>query len=370
MKIGYLGAALGMASTLAGCTPVRTDVALPGGAPRALAVGDVNGDGKAEVIVGHRLAHDAAGGLSGASLLTPAEGETFRAQLVDAVDFEPDRLELVDLDGDGKLDLLAVEGGGAGKDGSVHVLLGHGDGTFTAVDPLRDVGHPLALAAGDLDGDGKMDIVLSSLPPGAPLQVFHGLGGGAFGPPDRSFDVDPSAHLAVGDVNGDGRAEVVMGSRDGHVDVVLQERGRLLAPVRTKIGEGDVAVALGDLKGDHKLEIVAVAEGTAAVSIVTGLGTRFNVDAVRLPHPATDVAVGDVDGDGKLEIVAIDRERSQLTLLAPDAGGHYHRAFALPAGERPAALALGNLHGDGQLDAVTANERGGSVSVIHFFHRR
>ncbi len=79
MKIGYLGAALGVATTLAGCTPERTDVALPGGAPRALAVGDVNGDGRAEIVVGHRPSPDAAGELAGASLLTHLAGDTFQS---------------------------------------------------------------------------------------------------------------------------------------------------------------------------------------------------------------------------------------------------------------------------------------------------
>jgi hypothetical protein len=177
-------------------------------------------------------------------------------------------------------------------------------------------------------------------------------------------------HLAVGDVDGDGKADVVMGSGDGNVDVVSLDRGKLLLPIRTHVGEGDVAVALGDVNGDGKLEIVAAADKTPAISILTGSGPRFGAEAVKMLHPATDVAVGDVDGDGKLEILTIDRERSKLTLFAPDAERRYHKAVTLPAGDRPAALALANLYGDGQLDAVTANEKGGSVSAIHFFHRR
>ncbi len=350
----------------AALVPSRTDIALPGGGPLTLAVGDVNGDGKDEIVAGHVPSADATGELRGASVLVKQAGETFHSTLIALTDFEPDRLLLADLDGDGKLDLVALrtldDGGG-----HVRILMGHGDGTFSAGSELEDVGTPLAVAAGDVDGDGKVDLVVTSAEGGAPLQVHKGRGDGTFLPPQGHYDVARSSHLAVGDVNGDGKNEVVLGTDDGAVDVLLQDgKGGLLAPVHTDVGEGSVAVALGDVNGDGKPEIVAAADGSPWVSVITAQGASFLQQRFAIDGKASGVAVGDVNGDGKLEIVTIDTEASTLSVLRQTGEGRYALALITSVGEEPVALRLANLHGDGKLDAVTVNEKGGSISVVHF----
>jgi hypothetical protein len=179
--------------------------------------------------------------------------------------------------------------------------------------------------------------------------------------------VSPSAHIALGDVNGDGKLEVVMGSEDGGVDMLVSDdHGGFLAPVRTEVGTGSVAIALGDLHGDGQLEIVAAASESASVSVIGSLGPIFMTSKYPLPNPAIDVAVGDVNGDGKAEIVAIHMAQSSLSVLQQQPEGGYVTALTTGVGDQPVALALADLHGDGHLDAITANERGGSVSILHF----
>ncbi len=367
MKNTCLQALTFTAAGLAGIVPLRTDIALPGGGPMALAVGDVNGDGREEIVASHVPSPDASAELQGASVLVKKEGHTFQSTLVGLTDFHADRLLLVDLDGDGKLDLVALrnfEGGG----GNVRILVGHGDGTFSAGSELVSVGTPLAVAAGDVDGDGKVDLVVTSGAGGAPLQVHRGRGDGTFLPPQSYYDVAVSAHVRVGDVNGDGKNEVVLGTEeDGAVDVLIRDdEGGLLAPIRTVVGEGSVALALGDVNGDGKLEIVAAADQSHSVSVITGLGTTFRQERFDLQGTANRVAVGDVNGDGRLEIVTIDTAAGKLEVLQQKDGGGYVSSLVTEVGEGPVSLRLADLHGDGKLDAVTANEKGGSVSIIHF----
>ena len=134
-----------------------------------------------------------------------------------------------DFNGDGKLDLAVSSRG----NDILTILLGNGDGTFTPVvgccGTSLGLTHTLAMAIGDFNGDGNLDLVLAvqnieSLYPADYIEVFLGNGNGGFTPTDFSLLLPNDAYsFAVGDFNGDGMLDLATASQpDNYVSVLLQ----------------------------------------------------------------------------------------------------------------------------------------------------
>jgi hypothetical protein len=234
-------------------------VAVPvGTSPDALVAGDFDRDGDLDLAVCdletagrvHVLLNDGAGAFSpGAS---PSVGA------------KPTAIVAADLDRDGDLDLVTANETSA----NLSVLAGNGDGTFspagTLVLPAGDT-TPSALAAGDLDGDGDLDLAAGAFG-GDRVAVYRNAGGLAFDPP-RAFDLPTRiASLLAADLNQDGRPD--LGAAAGGL-VVLRGKGDLdFDPWEAFVGGFEPkAFAVGDLDGDGRPD-VAMVNATDDVSIL------------------------------------------------------------------------------------------------------
>jgi hypothetical protein len=177
------------------------------GGPLLVAVGDVNGDTKPDILV--------AGGTQVDVLLNTGTGAFGAPQAYDAGGAVT-AVTVGDVNGDGHLDIVTANGDWSNYSRSVSVLLGHGDGTFGAARTYPTGGSPTSIALGDLNHDGKPDIVTT----GTEMDVLLNNGDGTFGPSQK---VGPAGRsVVVADFNNDGLLDLAQIDGSGtSVDVLL-----------------------------------------------------------------------------------------------------------------------------------------------------
>lgn len=181
------------------------------------------------------------------------------------------------------------------------MLLGGDDGTFTAPVAYAVEAQPLALALADLDGDGKLDVIVANQYANT-IGVLRNAGDGTFlflPLADVGVDAQPTT-IAVADLNGDGALDVVLAYNGGAMlSVLLNAGGGALAPPVDYAVMSSPAVAVGDVNGDGALDLVS-----SGGSVLLGHGDGTFAPRVDYPVlPGSAVAVGDVDGDGTPDVV-------------------------------------------------------------------
>jgi len=296
-QIPYPGASLAVAFGNGDGTfgPV-SHYTVPGGdaAVGTLVTGDFNGDGFTDVIVGNQsgvffFRNDGSGALK------PA------VQIDTAVNVAT--LLATDLNGDGKTDLVVADNSVYTNPvaGSLRVYLGKGDGTFNAATVYKPNFYVSAVAMGDLNKDGKTDLVVSTLDSShsnGALNVYLGNGDGTFAAPVNTALPDFTATgLAIADIDGDGKADVLQGGCCG------------LAFTTVHLGNGDGTfssapqfanslssnqVAAVDLNGDGRPDVVAAIEvlSNGGIEVLLNLGGANPVGSTMTaltvtPNPVT-----------------------------------------------------------------------------------
>ena len=310
-----------------------------GGAPNySLVVADVNGDGKLDLIVSSCAASaSTCGSAQGVVSVLLGNGDgTFQHALsygsgapVGA------HVAVADVNGDGKPDLIATNyQGEANGDGTVAVLLGNGNGTFQSP-VLYDSGAPGAnsLTVADVNGDGALDLLVANgcfeyctggLESLTVLSVLLGNGDGTFQPPATyATGGKNSGWVSVADLNGDGKLDAVLSSLNifipnGIVSVLLGKGDGTFQPAVRYDSGGYAApeLALADVNGDGRLDIIVDdcgpvgGCGTGVIGVLLGRGDGSFDPVVTFSsgaYNATSIAVADLNGDGKPDLVAANQ---------------------------------------------------------------
>ncbi|MFL6231362.1 MAG: FG-GAP-like repeat-containing protein [Pyrinomonadaceae bacterium] len=332
-----------------------------GKAPASVALGDLNGDRKLDLVT--------VNGPALSTLLNRGDGGFTSRR--DYATTHADFVALSDLNGDGRLDVATVNAD------SVSVFLNTGSRTFA---PRRDyaIGATVVgdnIAVGDVNGDGLPDLAaLNEV--ASTIAVFPNAGDGTF-PTRRDYQTaDDPQFVAIGDLNGDGKADLV--TVNGEVASVLLNRGDGSFGGRHDYptGSWSDSVAIADLNADGAPDLATDnngdtggdTSGTVSVLLTRGDGTFRR----RRDYVATDalgIAIGDLNGDRKPELVTRGETYNNsgdtiVYVLVNRGDGSFEPKLGYPAGQNPSSLALGDLNGDGRLDVATGNFDGDDVSVL------
>lgn len=271
--------------------------------PRDVVSGDFNNDGIPDVAVAAEVPALNAGKVW--VLLGNGDG-TFRATANLQLPYNGERIKAADFNKDGKLDVV-VQAGNFGPPDTVQVLLGNGDGTLqtpTVID--TQPGYPQALAVGDLNGDGNMDVVtLSQSSTDEFLSVLFGNGDGTFAPAVEYLPTNGNSdQLALADFNEDGLMDVAFGGFDA--TIMYGTGGGTLGP-SVDLGVGATALVATDvLNAGHKDLVAITSVGSqSALAVLINDGHGNFAPAVNIKthfRQPLNIYAGDFNGDGSDDV--------------------------------------------------------------------
>jgi hypothetical protein len=275
-------------------------------------------------------------------------------------------LAVADFDRDG-FDDVAV----ASVNQAMTILHANGDGTFATTDyPLPVWGT--YVVTGDLNGDGNLDVVMSSYSSGN-VVVLRGDGRGAFTllPPIPAGNA--TASLALGDFNGDGRMDIAVSnfsSSRGYVVAVLAANadGSFAAPaisdVKASKNDATFSIAAGDFNRDGKLDLVASLYLENSVAFLPGTGdAKFATPLFATVSGGPSYpTVSDFDRDGKLDVLTTSFTGDSALLFGNGDGTFRVTAFAAGGGSAYAPV-VGDFTGDGRTDLIVALVRDGVIRI-------
>lgn len=296
---------------------------------------------------------------------------SFEREIDSTTDLHPNGIAIADLDGDGKPDIVTANNySTAGQPASISVLRNTSSIGAISLAPRMDIAtgvQTYAIAAGDLDGDGKPDIVSSSIVDQS-ISIFKNTstpGNISFAQKvDYATGSDPFS-IAIADMDLDGKPDVVAANYlSGTLSLFRNTSTGATISFAPKVdlttGFGPNFVAAGDLDGDGKPDLAAVNALSNTVSIFRNTSTPGAISFASKADLAANgspygVAIGDLDGDGKPDLALSNNGSNSYSVLR-NTSNTGNISFAprvdYPCGAQPNCISIGDLNGDGKPDIV------------------
>jgi Bacterial Ig-like domain (group 3)/FG-GAP-like repeat len=350
----------------------------------SLAVADLNGDNAPDVVVGHVCQQGNCSSNVGAVtvLLNRGDGTLFPAVSYPSGGSWVRSVAIADVNGDHKPDLIVAASYNPGNPqslGAIGVLLGNGDGTFQSATTYESGGGGATFVkAADVNGDGKPDLIVAheggANSPISEIGVLLGEGDGTFQPATTySADGWGTYSLDVIDINHDGKLDVVVAVNcpdpqtcsEGALGVLLGNGDGTLQPVVLYLSDDNngPTLATADINGDGNPDVVLSTQarvngdnGAVTVFLGNGDGT-FQIPVSYAPGGSgpTSVAVTDVSKDGVPDVLVANYFDVTVGQLLGNKDGTLQPASTYSTnGTSPASIAIADMNRDGRPDLVVA----------------
>jgi hypothetical protein len=325
--------------------------------PNGIAVGDFNEIGRDDIVVTNSFANQA-------SVLESNGDGTFQPPVSYAVGTNPVAVAVGNFTVSGHRDIVVADKGATNGSGAgLSVLVGDGSGGFQTTGLINAGVAPIAVAVGDLNGDGTQDIAVSDEghSTNGRVQVLLGNGDGTFAPAATYFAGPFGTSLVLGNIHGDGIDDIAVGNEGSTVDLLTGNGdGTFLSATNFAIDIGASDVAVGDFNGDGLQDIVAANSNSLSLFLGNGDGTFQSPVNIPLRGSAGSVAAADLRHNGIMDLVAIDS--FGIEVLLGNGDGTFQNPVTYIAGEFPAYVTIADLNGDQFPDLVSLGVRG-TISV-------
>ena len=337
--------------------------------PNSIAVADFNGDGNLDIAIANRSSNDV-------SVLLGKGNGTFNTQVKYSAGTggpDPVGIAAADLNGDGKPDLVVADSG----TNKVSVLINTGTGTFNSAVQYSVGSIPSAVAVGDLNGDGIADIAVTNSG-SSTVSVLINSGSGTFTPGGTfATDTNPSS-VVIADVDGNNGNDLVVANQGGNdVSVLLNQGGGTFAAavnycVVSTSGSctsvpavSPVSVVAVDLTGDNKLDLAVASLSQSVTTLVNNGSGVFTLTATATSSQKPQgIAAGLFTAGTTPSLVVADNSTASFEIYNGNGTGVLEAAVSYLSGFGPIAIAVGDFNKDGKLDVAVVNSADNNVAVI------
>jgi len=364
-----------------------------GTAPYVVAISDIDGDGKTDLVVVNRMSSSVSVFRNTSSSGSITSG-SFAAEVHFNTGPTPNSVAIGDIDGDGKPDLVVVNSGSnrvsvfrnTSSSGSIT------SGSFAAKVDFTTGTSPYDVAIGDIDGDGKPDLAVVNDGSNT-VSVFRNtsssgsITSGSFAAKvDFTTGSNPD-HAAIGDIDGDGKPDLAVTNYNSNTVSVFRNTssygsitsGSFAAKVDFTTGMLPFVPAIGDIDGDGKPDLVVANAGNNTVSVFRNTSSSGSISSGSFAAKVDfttgmspyGVAIGDIDGDGKPDLAATNYSSNTVSVYrnTSSSGSITSGSFAakvdFATGTNPYSVAIGDLDGDGRPDLVASDRGSDKISVLH-----
>jgi hypothetical protein len=363
-----------------------------GTTPRSVSIRDLDGDGKSDLVV----VNESSATISvyrNNSIIGSITAGSFASKVDFTTGAVPISVSIGDLDGDGKPELVVANSSSytvsvyrnTSSVGSITA------GSFASKVDFTTGTSPNSVSIGDLDGDGKSDLVVDNYGSNA-VSVFRNtssigsITAGSFaGKVDFTIGTSPRS-VTIGDLDGDGKPELTVSNVASNSVSVFRNTSTsgsittssFASKVDFTTGISPQPVSIGDLDGDGKPELAVANAGSNTVSIFRNTSSSGSisigsfaskVDFTTGTSPIS-VSISDLDGDGKSELAIVNSGGSTVSIFLNTSfvgsitPGSFANKVDFALGLTPYSISIGDLDGDGRPELAVVNSSSGTLSIL------